>query len=193
MQAGRLEMVTRPRSRKLTFNRASTSIGALFLVLAAPAVLCHATPRCAESQTAEKASLLPTFEVASVKPSGPTQRELNGLYTYPGGRLVCRGCTLQYLVLEAFHVQQFQISGGPGWMNDSHFDIEAKPPESSRSAKSNPALPKLPPNDEQRQMLQSLLIERFRLQVRRTTKDGPVYVLTRGDKALKLFSACKQE
>jgi uncharacterized protein (TIGR03435 family) len=66
------------------------------------------------------------------------------------------------------------------------FDIEAKPPATSRSAEANPATPKLPPNDEQRQMLQTLLIERFGLKYHRSSKEGPVFVLTKGDKALKL-------
>ena len=40
--------------------------------------------------------------------------EINGLYTYPGGRIVCNGCTLESLIMQAFDVQSFQISGGPG-------------------------------------------------------------------------------
>ena len=42
---------------------------------------------------------------------------------------------------------------------------------------------------EQRQMLQSLLVDRFRLQYRRETRDGPVYLLVRGKKPLKMTDA----
>ena len=45
---------------------------------------------------------------------------------------------------------------------------------------------KAPMTAEQREMLQSLLLERFHLQYRRETRDGPVYVLTRGNKPLKM-------
>jgi uncharacterized protein (TIGR03435 family) len=141
------------------------------------------------SQPEELASNSPAFEVASVKHSGPKQDELNGLYTYPGGTVIAKGCTLRYLIMVAFDAQSFQVSGGPSWMDDRQnagFDIEAKPPATSRSAEANPAIPKLPPNDEQRQMLQTLLIERFGLKYHRSSKEGPVFVLTKGDKALKL-------
>jgi hypothetical protein len=57
------------------------------------------------------------FDVASVRPSGPNQMEMNGLYTYPGGEVRCKGCRLEHLIMGAFDVQQFQISGGPAWMD----------------------------------------------------------------------------
>lgn len=137
----------------------------------------------------ERAAKLPEFEVASVRPSGPNQREMNGLYTSPGGKVVCKGCGLQYLIMAAFDVQQFQISGGPSWIDlvgGARYDIEAIPPATAQSIHSNPAIPKNPPNDEQRQMLQSLLIDRFHAKFHRETQEGPVYVLTRNNKALKL-------
>lgn len=134
---------------------------------------------------------LPEFEVASVRPSGPNQREMNGLYTYPGGKVVCKGCRLQYLIMAAFNVQRFQISGGPSWIDlvrGAPYDIEAIPPATSQSIHSNPAIPKNPPNDEQREMLQSLLMDRFHLKFHRETQEGPVYKLTRKNKALKLHA-----
>lgn len=147
-----------------------------------------ALPFLHATQAGAQASL-PEFEVASVRPSGPNQREINGLYTYPGGRVVCNGCTLQYLIMEAFDVRLFQISGGPSWINaatGARYDIEAIPPATSQSIHSNPAMAKNPPNGEQRQMLQSLLIDRFQFKYHRETKKGSVYLLTRGNKALKL-------
>lgn len=129
-------------------------------------------------------SALPAFEVASVKPA--TTRELGGVYTYPGGRVAFRGCTLHYLIEQAFNVQPFQVSGGPGWMQDERYDIDAEPSSSSKSSTSMPPYRSAPPNEEQRQMLQSLLIERFQLKYRRETRESPVYLLIKGKKALKL-------
>ena len=128
----------------------------------------------------------PSFEVASVKAADMNGPGGIGLSTYPGGRIRASKCTLLMLVLDAFGVQYFQVSGGPRWMNEDRFDIEAKPPAFSESSKANPYSPKAPPNEEQRQMLQSLLADRFQLRWHREAKDGPVYLLQRGKNALRL-------
>jgi uncharacterized protein (TIGR03435 family) len=124
----------------------------------------------------------PAFDVASIKPWA--SREVGGVYSYPGGRMEFRGCTLEYLIEQAFNVQEFQVSGGPGWMNQERFDIDAKVPESSASAKSMPPYPKAPPTNEQRQMLQSLLIARFGS----ITELRPKGMCTLWSKATSLFA-----
>ncbi|MGA8086795.1 MAG: TIGR03435 family protein [Terracidiphilus sp.] len=82
-------------------------------------------------------STLPQFEVASIRPSGPKQNEMNGFYSHPGGRVACNGCFVQYLIMVAFDVQRWQISGGPAWImiGGARFDLQAKPPESLESSK----------------------------------------------------------
>jgi uncharacterized protein (TIGR03435 family) len=129
---------------------------------------------------------LPSFDVASVKPAGPDGPNDIGLYTYAGGRIVAHNYTLRQLIRNAFAVESFQISGGPGWIDEDRFNIEAKPPASSESSKANPYSFKAPPNEEQRQMLQSLLADRFQLRWHIEKRDGPVYLLQRGKNALKL-------
>lgn len=130
----------------------------------------------------------PAFEVASVKLSTPQERII-ALSTYPGGRITATNYTLEMLMEEAYSVQNFQISGGPRWIGDERYSIEAKPPASSKSSESNPPYPKWPLNEEQRLMLRALLADRFRLQLHRETKEGPVYVLTVGNKGMKLKPA----
>jgi len=152
--------------------------------------LSHSTVASTQSASQRAQPTMPEFEVASVRPSGPSQREMNGLYTYPGGKVRCNGCTFEYLIMSAFDVQQFQVSDGPAWMDlvsGDPFDIEAKPPESSSSARSNPASPKSAPNEEQCQMLQALLADRFPMMFHREDKKGPVYILSRGTGELKLL------
>jgi uncharacterized protein (TIGR03435 family) len=127
----------------------------------------------------------PAFEVASVKPSTPQTRTL-GIYTFPGGRITGENRTLQNLMEEAFSVQDFQIAGGAKWVREDRYDFEAKPPASSKASKLNPLNSKLPPNGEQRQMLQTLLVDRFHLKYHRETKDGPVYLLVKGNNKLQL-------
>lgn len=144
---------------------------------------------CGQASAAAGQSLAPEFEVASVRPSGPDMREINGFYTYPGGRVVGHGCTVEYLVMIAYNVQLFRISGGPSWtqvLSEERFELEAKPPESSRSAHWETNSPKIGPGEEERQMLQSLLAERFKLQVHREVKQGPVYILRLGAERKKL-------
>ncbi len=126
----------------------------------------------------QPAALPAEFEVASVKPSSEGSGRMGiGLFTYPGGRIRASYVPLEYLITQAFGIQSFQISGGPGWMRADRFDLEAKPPATSKSAQSNPRNPKLPPNAEQRQMLQALLQDRFRLRFHWETKQEPVYYL----------------
>ena len=108
--------------------------------------------------------------------------------TYPGGRLVCKGCDLHFLVAQAFDVRYFQVSGGPSWRDDQRFDIDAKPPSTAASSHLMPDDPRVPPSEEQRQMLRSLLIERFRLKYHRESGEAAIYLLKRGDSALHLRS-----
>jgi uncharacterized protein (TIGR03435 family) len=125
-----------------------------------------------------------SFEVASLKPSSPKTRTF-GLYTWPGGRITGENCTLEYLIEQAYDILPFQISG-PNWVHEDRFDLEARPPASSKSSRSNPSNDKLPPNDEQRQMLQVLLADRFALKYHKETREATVYLLTRNKKDLKL-------
>jgi uncharacterized protein (TIGR03435 family) len=139
---------------------------------------------CSTAQPSD--SLRPTFEVASVKPA--RTNEIGGIHTYAGGRVEFRGSTLLYLVQQAFYVQDFRISGMPGWQ-DERYDIDAIVPETAMSVHSRPPYSKAPLNGEQRLMLQSLLADRFGLKWHLETREGPVYLMVRGKKTLKLVDA----
>jgi uncharacterized protein (TIGR03435 family) len=132
----------------------------------------------------------PAFEVVSIKPAAAPPSQLGrGIFTFPEGRIAAYGVNLEKLIEEAFGVQPFQVSGGTRWIHEDRYDIVAKPPDSSISSRSNPPSPKTPPNDEQRQMLQTLLTDRFQLKYHRETREGPVYLLVKGNKDLKLQDA----
>jgi uncharacterized protein (TIGR03435 family) len=128
------------------------------------------------------------FEVASVRPSTPTDRII-GLFTYPGGRITITNYSLGAMLEAAFQVQPFQIVGGAGWVQEDRYSVVAKPPASSQSAKANPRNSKLPPNDEQCRMLQTLLIDRFHLKLRQEIREAPVFLLTRNNRKLRLQPA----
>jgi uncharacterized protein (TIGR03435 family) len=125
----------------------------------------------------------PAFDVASIKLG--TTNEVGGVYTYPGGRVGFRGCTVEQLIQEAFHIQRFQVSGGPAWLRADRYDIDAKPADFEKSKESMPPYRKAPMNDEQRQMLQSLLVDRFGLRFHHEKREGLVYQLEKGTKPLK--------
>ena len=105
----------------------------------------------------------PAFEVASIKPAAPGARG-SFIRPAPGGRLEMTNMTLKNMIMIAYRVQPFQITGGPPWFDSDHYDVIAK-------AEKPPGPDQLP------LMLQALLAERFGLKFQRETKDMPVYAL----------------
>jgi len=124
-----------------------------------------------------KAQSAPTFEVASVKPYKAGDRHFGFPQFGPGGRFSTAGIPLQITIAVAYSLpfQGTQLSGGPDWIRtvEGAFDIEAKPDPDTLKGLS----PK-DRTDRMRLMLQALLAERFRLMIRRQTKEQPVYLLT---------------
>jgi uncharacterized protein (TIGR03435 family) len=150
-----------------------TRILAVTIAVAAGAVL------------AQEAS--PAFEVISVKPSAMEGGAYGiGIATFPGGRIRANMCPLAYIISQAFDLEMNQISGGPRWVREDRWDIEAKPPEGSKASKANPKLWKLPPNEDQRLMMETLLADRFHFKYHLETKEGPVFFLVKTKKELKL-------
>ena len=72
-----------------------------------------------------------TFEVASIKPSTETGFR-TGIQMLPGGGLRVSGATVKLLLTVAYDVREFQIVGGPGWINSDRYDILAKRPAAVR-------------------------------------------------------------
>jgi uncharacterized protein (TIGR03435 family) len=126
----------------------------------------------------------PAFDVASVKPTTPDGIGCT-VFTYPGGRVHIHNCTVVYIMEQAFDEEKIVVPGALAWANDERYDLEARPPANSEAAKSNPSNFKLPPNEAQRLMLQTLLARRFQMTFHRDTKEDDVFLLKRG-KALKL-------
>jgi uncharacterized protein (TIGR03435 family) len=118
----------------------------------------------------------PAFEVASIKPSDEKVRVI-GIFTYPGGRITATNYTLKMLIHEAYDVEDYKISGGARWTETDRYNLEAKPAASSPLSKWVPANFKTPPSPEMRQMLQSLLGERFKLNLHREQKKEFIYTL----------------
>jgi len=153
------------KMRSFTFGLV---IASLFLVTGAA---------CA--QTAPK----PTFEVASVKPATLDIQKLAAAMT-SGGEMPKMGphvdgaqaeysvMALKELIQVAYKVKPSQISG-PDWIATQRFDIKAKMPAGATK-------------DDAPLMLQSLLEDRFKLSVRRETKEHPVLALVVGKGGAKM-------
>lgn len=110
------------------------------------------------------------FEVASVKPnrSGPAAgQSLNG---QPGGVIVVTNMTVRDLITRAYQVQGFQIVGGPEWLANDRFDITATAGRDLPPTGFDGVPPAM-------LMMRALLEDRFRLVVRRESRDMPVYAL----------------
>lgn len=148
-----------------------TSSRQLFMMVAL-AVLLHSALGQSPAAASPK---LPQFEVASVKPN--PRGGIAGIRNYPGGRIECQYCTVWMLVMYAFNIQHYQIRDAPAWSDRQGFSIKAVPPDTSEARKLTPPSLNAPLSDEQRQMLQSLLMERFHLQYHRERKTGPVFDL----------------
>lgn len=145
------------------------------------------------------------FEVASIRPknspaggggrggAGGAPPACGGSpATIDPGRFVITNATLYRLITMAYgkdcasaEVSEFELlSGGPEWIRSDKFDIEAVIPKGSssytRQQLSIGNAPKL------QMMIQTLLVDRFKLTVRRSIKEMPVYLLMLGKGAPKL-------
>jgi uncharacterized protein (TIGR03435 family) len=126
----------------------------------------------------------PSFEVASIKPAAPIDMQKMAAAMMSGGEMPKMGphvdgaqaeysaMALKELIIVAYKVKPFQISG-PDWIASTRFDIKAKMPAGSTK-------------DDAPLMLQSLLEDRFKMTIRRETKDRQVLALVVGKGGAKM-------
>lgn len=92
----------------------------------------------------------------------------------PGGRVSVRNITMKELIEQSYKAGG--IAGGPNWLDSDRFDIIAKAPPNTSE-------------DTLRLMLQSLLAERFKLEIHREQKPMTVYALVAAKGGPKLQAA----
>jgi uncharacterized protein (TIGR03435 family) len=103
----------------------------------------------------------PAFEVASVKLHPPQRGPLSVTRSAENGKINYLNVTLKGCIRAAYGLQGYQISGGPEWLASERYDIVAK---AAGRATEEQMMP----------MLQTLLADRFKLVVRRESKDLPI-------------------
>lgn len=101
------------------------------------------------------------FDVAAVKLNTDNDGRFE-LGSYPGGNLTATGVTLKMLIMRAYRVHSFQVSGDPDWVHTEHWDIRAKAEGVAGRL----------PNDQFEEMLRALMEDRFQPMVHRETKTG---------------------
>jgi uncharacterized protein (TIGR03435 family) len=146
----------------------SSSRAAMFLLLINGAIF------------AQSAAVL-RFEVASVKPvkvdTGPHGVPL----VVNHGRVTLDDASLRQIIGHAYNVQRVRVLNCPSWSDSEGFDVVAK------AENPNATL------DQIRQMLQTLLIERFKLAAHREKGEMQMYALVVGKRGPKLREAAADE
>ncbi len=135
-----------------------------FVCLSMACMLLHAQP-----------GVKPQFEAASIKAAtgAGSQHGPGGPGTANPGQIEFANYSLRDLLFRAYDVMPNQISV-PTWMDDGErFDVLAKLP--AEAAKRDVPL-----------MLQTLLEERFHVEVRHELRDTPAYSLTQGKGGSKM-------
>ena len=118
---------------------------------------------------------LPSFEAVSIKPNNLGGGHADDEAT--PGRWNAR-MTTKYLIGLAFGVKNFQVSGGPAWLDQSNYDIVAKTPTPVDLGRT-----------VLRPYLQSLLVSRYHFKFHTISKDFPGYELVLARKQAKTEAA----
>src|SRR5947207_9101929 len=79
----------------------------------------------AQAPPSPEASETYSFEVATLKQNKSGERG-GGIRRLPGGRVTVTNMAARQLVVFAYGLGQWQVSGGPGWLADDKFDLTAK-------------------------------------------------------------------
>ena len=125
----------------------------------------------------------PAFEVASIKRhAGPSRAvRMPGI---SGSRFSATNNSLLGLITFAYDLKIYQVAGRPGWVSDYAayaWDSEAEARKGAPFTR-----------EQERQIMQTLLADRFQLKVHCETKEMPVYALVvagKGGSRLKQSAA----
>ncbi len=112
------------------------------------------------------------FEAATIRPADPQSNARSAARLTPD-RVSYQNITLRTLLGRAFEIKTSEQIQGPSWISSERFDVNAKAPDHT-------------PPEQIPKMLQTLLIERFQLELHHETRELPAYVLVAGKGKLKM-------
>lgn len=106
-----------------------------------------------------------TVEVVAihVNHSGSTNTQIS---RRAGGHLVIVNASLKTLIRNAYGILGFQLAGGPKWLDDEMFDINAETASHHDLSE-----------DDLKPLLQQILSERFQFKAHWEDREAPIYVL----------------
>ena len=148
--------------------------------IAGPLVVGLLNPPRSRAQTPSGTSSSKTYEAASIKPGDPNERRAQ-IMMAPGGRVNIKNLPVRNLIMMAYQLRDFQVTGGPDWMRTDRYDIVAKADDENITPEQN------------REMMQNLLKDRFKLVFHNETKELPVYNLVIGKNGPKLRETPESE
>lgn len=172
------------------------TIGFSVALIALAPGLTQAPQIRAQSQPEQATAKLPSFEIVSVKPYPSNYWPTSSYMEFTADGFNWRNTTAQDLLVYAYDLRdphssnhQRLLPGGAKWMNFDWFDIQAR-----MSDENIAALHKLSPNEREvykRQLVQSILVNRFKLKVHHVTREAPaleLVVAKHGPKNMKRVS-----
>jgi uncharacterized protein (TIGR03435 family) len=123
----------------------------------------------------------PSFEVASVKASDPNAR--SNTYGFDRTGVNIRNGTLKGVIEMAYDLRDFQILGGPSWIETDRYDILTKLSPDDAKALPSDFLARV---EQLRIRLRPVLTERFQLKTHFETREQPEYSLVVGKNGSKM-------
>jgi hypothetical protein len=93
----------------------------------------------------------PSFEVASIRQNTSKIMQWS-MKQQPGGRFLSNGVPLQFIIMAAYRLRDFQLIGCPAWVRSDRWDIDARAEEGAVQARTEGKL-----TDDMALMVQSLL------------------------------------
>ncbi len=141
----------------------STAIG--LHVVRYTLLLCMAAPAAMEAQSGDF-PLGPALEVAVIKPSHAEGDHVNRMIKpLPGGNgYMAQNFPVRLMIALMYKVPLRQVEGGPKWLDDEFFDVEAH----ADGAHSK---------EELQGMFRTLLRDRFGLRMHTVSREGKVFAL----------------
>lgn len=171
-------------SLDLTLSRKTLLAAATCVALGIPLILGLAKSAKLVAQTAGKFAY--RFEVASVRPTAPGER---GVRIGPGpqGGIRTMNTTLRGLITFAYKVQEYQVEGGPDWVNNTGYDVTGTPDQAEDAPNKDSGIAKLESfMDRHRIRTQALLEERFGLVLRKEPREIQTFALVLGKNGPKI-------
>jgi uncharacterized protein (TIGR03435 family) len=150
-----------------------TQISPVTLVLTTPdTVWAYAGP----APIPMAATADPSFEVATIKPSPPGGGGV--MFNLRVRKFQARNVSAKELIKIAYNVRGRQVIGGPTWIEDTKFDVEAEPDTSG-----------VPSEEQTRTMVRKLVEERFGLKKHLEQREFQVFAMTVEKSSAKLMKS----